>query len=117
MPPIIASARVSLPEDDPRPGAGAEPPARLAIELDAGLEEQAERAASPGDEGSARGRRLPGIEIDRHAQPAAALLGLAGLLARYHRHRVLHIGRLLRLLRAGRRVVVVGNHALDVVDP
>jgi 1-acyl-sn-glycerol-3-phosphate acyltransferase len=39
------------------------------------------------------------------------------VLARYHRHRILHLDRLLHLLHARRRVVVVGNHALDVVDP
>ncbi len=60
---------------------------------------------------------LPGVEIDGRDLPTAALLTLASILGRYHRHRVLHMERLLELLRAGRRVVVVGNHALDVVDP
>ena len=44
-------------------------------------------------------------------------LALAAVLARYHRHRVLHLDRLQRLFQEGRRVVLVGNHALDVVDP
>lgn len=61
--------------------------------------------------------RHPGVEIDRRDVSTAALLGLASLLSRYHRHRVLHMERLLGLLRPGHRVVVVGNHALDVVDP
>jgi 1-acyl-sn-glycerol-3-phosphate acyltransferase len=82
-----------------------------------GLDEDPERGPSADGEESASGDRLPGVAIDRRQQPTAALLGLAGLLARYHRHRVLHIDRLLRPLRAGRRVIVVGNHALDVVDP
>jgi len=45
------------------------------------------------------------------------MLRLAAVLARYHRHRVVDLDGLLRLLRARRRVVLVGNHALDVVDP
>ena len=44
-------------------------------------------------------------------------LGLARLLARYHRHRVHFVDRLAELFERGRRVVLVGNHALDVVDP
>jgi hypothetical protein len=56
------------------------------------------------------------VEIDRADLPTAGLIGIARLLARYHRHRVRHIDRLLGLLRAGRAVVVIGNHALDVVD-
>ena len=61
-------------------------------------------------------RRLPGMEVPRD-WPTAALVRLAGVLARYHRHRVVHLERLGSLLRAGRRVIVIGNHALDVVDP
>jgi hypothetical protein len=64
-----------------------------------------------------RPARLPGVELDPRELPTAALLTFAGLLGHYHRHRVLHMERLLRLLLARRRVVVVGNHALDVVDP
>jgi 1-acyl-sn-glycerol-3-phosphate acyltransferase len=61
--------------------------------------------------------RLPGVELDPRELPTAALLGFASVLARYHRHRVVHLDRLLRVLRARRRVILVGNHALDVVDP
>jgi len=58
-----------------------------------------------------------GIELSRDALPTRALLALAGGLARYHRHRVLHLSRLADAFAAGRRVVLVGNHALDIVDP
>jgi 1-acyl-sn-glycerol-3-phosphate acyltransferase len=47
----------------------------------------------------------------------AAFVAGAAVLARYHRHRVFHLARLGRLIREGRRVILVGNHALDVVDP
>ncbi len=78
-------------------------------------EERSGSAESAGEKRSQR--RLPGVDVDRGDLPTAALIGLASFLARYHRHRVLHMDRLLRLLRARRPVVVVGNHALDVVDP
>lgn len=58
-----------------------------------------------------------GIEIDRDAWATRAFLSLADGLARYHRHRVAHLERLARLFDADRRVVLVGNHALDIVDP
>jgi acyltransferase-like protein len=67
-----------------------------------------------------RGRartRLPGVELAADEWPTSALVAAARALAAYHRHRVLHLDRLLRVLRARRRVVLVGNHALDVVDP
>ena len=57
------------------------------------------------------------MPFDRAAWSTAGLLGAARVLAAYHRHRVLHLDRLGRLLAARRRVVLVGNHALDVVDP
>ncbi len=44
-------------------------------------------------------------------------LAAADALARYHRHHVLHVERLARLFDGGRRVVVVGTHTLDIVDP
>ena len=44
-------------------------------------------------------------------------LALAKALGHYNRHEVLHLDRLHRLFRAGRRVVMVGNHSLDVMDP
>jgi acyltransferase-like protein len=59
----------------------------------------------------------PGIPIARDDWLAAPFLAYARLLARYHRHRVLHLERLGALLHAGRRVVLVGNHVLDIVDP
>ena len=49
--------------------------------------------------------------------PSFRGVALSRVLARYHRHRVVRIERLTRLLRKGRRVVLVGNHALDIVDP
>ena len=58
-----------------------------------------------------------GIEIERDAWATRAFLGLADGLARYHRHRVVHLERLARVFDADRRVVLVGNHALDIVDP
>jgi len=68
-------------------------------------------------DGTATRRRLPGVRLDPSELPTAALLHLAAVLARYHRHQVVHLERLLRPLRARRRVIVVSNHALDVVDP
>ena len=77
--------------------------------------------ARVGAEAAARRRRgqrpVAGVELDPHGWPPAPLVALGGALARYHRHRVEHLERLGRVLRAGRRVVLVGNHALDVVDP
>jgi len=61
--------------------------------------------------------RMRGMEVDPSGWPAAGLLALAKLLAGYHRYRVQHLERLGRVLRAGRRVILVGNHALDVIDP
>src|SRR5439155_680580 len=80
-------------------------------------------AVSPG--GGAQSRvarrrapsRMRGMEVDPSGWPAAGLLALAKLLAGYHRYRVQHLERLGRVLRAGRRVILVGNHALDVIDP
>jgi 1-acyl-sn-glycerol-3-phosphate acyltransferase len=39
------------------------------------------------------------------------------MLGRYHRHQVVHLQRLRRLLRSNHPVLLVGNHALDIVDP
>lgn len=41
----------------------------------------------------------------------------ANALRRYHRHRVVHLERLAKQFDRGRGVVLVGNHALDIVDP
>jgi 1-acyl-sn-glycerol-3-phosphate acyltransferase len=58
-----------------------------------------------------------GINLNQNDPLVRAFLAYAHLLARYHRHRVLHLERLGSLLQQGRRVVLVGNHALDVLDP
>jgi hypothetical protein len=55
--------------------------------------------------------------FDRNDPVVRLFLAYARALARYHGHRVLHLERLGSLLRRGRRVVLVGNHALDVLDP
>jgi 1-acyl-sn-glycerol-3-phosphate acyltransferase len=55
--------------------------------------------------------------FDRNDPLVRLFLGYARVLARYHQHRVLHLERIDALLRKGRRVVLVGNHALDVLDP
>ncbi|HZR80083.1 MAG TPA: 1-acyl-sn-glycerol-3-phosphate acyltransferase [Candidatus Binatia bacterium] len=60
---------------------------------------------------------VPGIAIARDDWLAAPFLAYARLFARYHRHRVVHIERLGELMRRGRRIVLVGNHVLDVLDP
>ncbi len=57
-----------------------------------------------------------GTPLDADSWGVQPFLAYARLLAHYHRHRVLHIERLGRLLRQGRRVVLVGNHVLDVTD-
>jgi hypothetical protein len=61
--------------------------------------------------------RLRGMRLDREDAFARVLLGAAHALALYHRHRIVHLERLGRVLRGGRRVVLVGNHALSVIDP
>ncbi len=82
------------------------------------------RAAAPGGgptrrPSSPETRRQPaiGIDIDRDAWATRAFLALADALARYHRHRVVHLEHLARVFDTGRRAVLVGNHALDIVDP
>ena len=73
--------------------------------------------------GTLRARRsrgasaVAGVGIDPDAWPTRAFLGAADMLGRYHRHQVVHLESLRRLLRSGRRVLLVGNHALDIVDP
>jgi hypothetical protein len=61
-------------------------------------------------------RRI-GVPLNLQEWAAQPLVWYARLLARYHRHRVLHLERLGRLMAAGRRVVLVGNHARDITDP
>ena len=58
-----------------------------------------------------------GIKLEPGDRIVRVVLGAARLLARYHRHRVVHLERLGNLLRQGKRVVLVGNHVLDIVDP
>jgi hypothetical protein len=65
----------------------------------------------------ARAAAVTGATIDPEAWPTRAFLSLADVLGRYHRHRVVNLERLGQLFRSGRRVLLVGNHALDIVDP
>jgi hypothetical protein len=62
-------------------------------------------------------RPVIGVPIARDDWLARPFLAFARTFARYHRHRVLHLERLGSLLHRGRRVVLVGNHVLDVLDP
>ena len=54
--------------------------------------------------------------LDPSGWAARPFLAYAGMLARYHRHRVLHIERIGTMLENGKRIVLVGNHVLDVTD-
>ena len=65
----------------------------------------------------ARRSAVTGAAIDGDAWLTRAFVGLADVLGTYHRHRVVNLGRLRRLLSSGRRVLLVGNHVLDIVDP
>ena len=66
-------------------------------------------------EGCAPGDSRPaGLRIDARDLPTRAFLALADALALYHRPRVVPLDRLERLFLDGRRVVAVGNHALDI---
>ncbi len=81
------------------------------------------------DEGPGLGRRrgsqryaastapTAGVSIQADALSTRAFLAFADVLKRYHRHRVLHLERLASLFEDGRRVIVVGNHVLDIDDP
>jgi hypothetical protein len=78
--------------------------------------------ASTPDSKTASGGRparkpLIGVPIARDDWIARPFLGYAKLFALYHRHRVVHLERLGALLRQRRRVVLVGNHVLDALDP
>jgi 1-acyl-sn-glycerol-3-phosphate acyltransferase len=61
--------------------------------------------------------RWSGVHADPSSLSVAPFLPFATLLRRYHRYRVLHLERLGRLITSGRRVIVVSNHALDMIDP
>ena len=77
-------------------------------------------ASAPGSMPATRRTRagaVTGATIDAEAWPTRAFLSLADVLGRYHRHRVVNLERLGQLFRSGRRVLLVGNHALDIVDP
>jgi Acyltransferase len=58
-----------------------------------------------------------GVVLDRDDFLSRGMLAVGSALARYHRHRIVHLDRLGDLLERGRRVVLVGNHVLDVIDP
>jgi hypothetical protein len=58
-----------------------------------------------------------GLHLDQKDPLVRVFLTYASVLARYHQHRVLHLERLGSLLQRGQRVVLVGNHVLDVLDP
>ncbi len=57
------------------------------------------------------------MSIEADALSTRAFLAFADVLKHYHRHRVLHLERLSSLFEDGRRVIVVGNHVLDIDDP
>jgi hypothetical protein len=61
--------------------------------------------------------RLTGMPVDRSSLVTQGFLTLAEGLARYHRHRVVGLDRLGSAFNRGRRIILVGNHALSVVDP
>ena len=67
--------------------------------------------------GAARNAPTAGISIDAEDLAFRGFFGAATTLQRYHRHRVVHLERLSHLFDRGRRVILVGNHALDIVDP
>ena len=72
----------------------------------------------PTDRASAlRHAPTPGISVDAGHLAFRSFFGAANALRRYHRHRVVHLERLSQLFDRGRRVILVGNHALDIVDP
>lgn len=64
-----------------------------------------------------KSRNGSAVQFDRDDPLVRLFLGYARALALYHRHRVLHLERIGALLKKGRRIVLVGNHALDVLDP
>jgi len=65
----------------------------------------------------ARRGDAPGIKLDPDDWMVRPFLAFARALRVYHGHRVLHLERLRALLRQRRRVVLVGNHVLDMLDP
>jgi hypothetical protein len=55
--------------------------------------------------------------VDGHSWAGRATLGFADLLRCYHRHELFGMDHLRAALGAGRPVVLVGNHVMDVADP
>ena len=90
---------------------GAAPQPSGALRNDRRTEEDRARGSVP------RSSPTPGMSVDPADWLLQGGLGLAQLLARYHRHRVHFVERLAELFERGRRVILVGNHALDVIDP
>jgi 1-acyl-sn-glycerol-3-phosphate acyltransferase len=60
---------------------------------------------------------MRGIGADPGDLATRAFVAAARTLRAYHRHRVIGIERIERLIDEGRRVVIVANHALEIVDP
>jgi 1-acyl-sn-glycerol-3-phosphate acyltransferase len=59
----------------------------------------------------------PGMRVDLSSRLTRGFLKIAHGLQRYHRHSIVGLDRLERALDSGRRIILVGNHALSVVDP
>jgi 1-acyl-sn-glycerol-3-phosphate acyltransferase len=85
--------------------------------LGAGTANVEEMPRAPARRLRAPSAAITGAPVDPRDWVMRAFIAAAELLARYHRHQIIHLARLRRPLRAGRRVVLVGNHALDIVDP
>lgn len=64
----------------------------------------------------ARPGKAPGIKLEPDDLVVRPFLAFARALRVYHQHRVLHLERLEMLIRRRRRVVLVGNHVLDILD-
>jgi 1-acyl-sn-glycerol-3-phosphate acyltransferase len=58
---------------------------------------------------------LRGIGADPDDLLTRAFVGAARLLTRYHRHSIVGLEVIERLIEERRRVVIVGNHALEIV--
>jgi len=59
---------------------------------------------------------LRGIGADPEDWATRSFVAAARALRRYHRHEVIGLERIERLVEERRRVVIVGNHALEVVS-
>ena len=58
-----------------------------------------------------------GLQPDQNDPLIRSFLAYAHFLGRYHQYQVRYLERLESVLRQGRRVVLVSNHAFDVIDP